>query len=107
MEEQKKEQKTDFLKLELSDPVEWQGHEVRELDLSKLREMTGAELNIVYDLYETQGGDGIIMQEGKLRFAQVIASRVTGYPLEMIQQIKAKDSVALKNRVYRFFFLTV
>ena len=61
---------------------------------------------VVYDLYETQGGDGIIMQEGKLRFAQLLASRVTGYPLEAIQKIKAKDSVALKSRVYRFFYLT-
>ena len=66
----------------------------------------GEELNVVYDLYETQGGDGIIMQEGKLRFAQLLASRVTGYPLEAIQKIKAKDSVALKSRVYRFFYLT-
>lgn len=46
------------------------------------------------------------MQEGKLRFAQLLASRVTGYPLEAIQKIKAKDSVALKSRVYRFFYLT-
>ncbi|MFQ8681958.1 phage tail assembly protein [Enterocloster sp.] len=105
MSEEKKEKK-DFLKLELTSPVEWQGQEIRELDMTKLREMTGEELNVVYDLYEAQGGDGIIMQEGKLRFAQVIASRVTGYPLEAIQKIKAKDSVALKNRVYRFFFLT-
>lgn len=63
------------------------------------------ELNVVYNLYETQGGEGLVMQEGKLLFAQIIASRITGYPLEAIYKIKAKDSVTLKNRVYRFFFL--
>ena len=99
------EQKNDFLKLKLTIPVEWQGQEIRELDLSKLREMTGEELNVVYNLYETQGGEGLVMQEGKLLFAQIIASRITGYPLEAIYKIKAKDSVTLKNRVYRFFFL--
>ena len=99
------EQKNDFLKLKLTIPVEWQGQEIRELDLSKLREMTGEELNVVYNLYETQGGEGLIMQEGKLLFAQIIASRITGYPREAIYKIKAKDSVTLKNRVYRFFFL--
>lgn len=103
---EKQKEKKDFLILELTFPVEWQGEEIQELDMTKLREMTGEELNVVYDLYETQGGDGIIMQEGKLRFAQLLASRVTGYPLEAIQKIKAKDSVALKSRVYRFFYLT-
>ena len=29
------EQKNDFLKLKLTIPVEWQGQEIRELDLSK------------------------------------------------------------------------
>ena len=58
---------------------------------------------MVYNLYETQGGEGLVMQEGKLLFAQIIASRITGYPLEAIYKIKAKDSVTLKNRVYRFF----
>mgnify|MGYP000211758253 CR=1 FL=1 len=53
------EQKNDFLKLKLTIPVEWQGQEIRELDLSKLREMTGEELNVVYNLYETQGGEGL------------------------------------------------
>ena len=46
----------------------------------------------------------MIMQESTLLFAQVVASRVCGYPVEAVQELKAKDSVYLKNRVYRFFF---
>lgn len=98
-------EKKEFLKMQLISPVEWQGQTIKELDLTKLREMTGAELNVIYDLYEAQNADGAIMPEGKLRFAQIIASRVTGYPLEAIEQIKAKDSMILKGRIYRFFFL--
>ena len=46
------------------------------------------------------------MQEGTLLFAQIVASRVSGYPVEAIMDLKAKDSAYLKNRVYRFFYLT-
>jgi hypothetical protein len=51
------------------------------------------------------GGSGIIMQEATLLFAQLIASKVTGFPLELFYAMRAGDSVKLKNRVYRFFFL--
>ena len=68
--------------------------------------MTGRDLNMVYDLYMAQGGGGVAMQESTLLFAQVVASRVCGYPIEAIMELKAKDSVYLKNRVYRFFFLS-
>ena len=59
---------------------------------------------MIYDLYMAQGGGGIAMQESTLLFAQVIASRASGHPLEAIMMLKAKDSVYLKNRVYRFSF---
>ena len=75
------------------------------MDLTKLEELTGRDMNQLYDLYAASGGNGISMQESTLLFAQLIANRVTGYPMELIENFSAKDSFRLKNRVYRFFFL--
>ena len=86
--------------------MEYQGMKITQLDMTGLRNMTGRDLNMVYDLYMAQGGGGVAMQESTLLFAQVVASRVCGYPIEAIMELKAKDSVYLKNRVYRFFFLS-
>ncbi|MSS36606.1 phage tail assembly protein [Clostridium porci] len=100
------ESKKDWLILNLKTPVEYQGMKITQLDMTGLRNMTGRDLNMVYDLYMAQGGGGVAMQESTLLFAQVVASRVCGYPIEAIMELKAKDSVYLKNRVYRFFFLS-
>lgn len=100
------ETKQDYLVLELSTAVEHEGITITKLDMRKLRDMTGRDINQIYDLYYALGGGQQIMQEGTLLFAQVVASKVCGYPIEAIMDLKAKDSVYLKNRVYRFFYLT-
>lgn len=94
-----------WMKFKLSRPVEYQGIRMEEMDLSGLDELTGRDMNQIYDLYTANGGSGIVMQESTLRFAQLIANRVAGYPLELIEKMGPKDSMKLKNRVYRFFFL--
>lgn len=105
MDEKETSGKQEWLKFKLKEPVEYQGIHVESLDLSDMDSLTGKDLNSVYDLYANMGGSGIIMQEATLLFAQIIASRVTGFPLELFYVLKAGDSVKLKNRVYRFFFL--
>ena len=97
--------KQEWMKIKLKAPVEYQGIQVESLDLSSMETLTGRDLNAVYDLYANMGGSGIIMQEATLLFAQLIASKVTGFPLELFYAMRAGDSVKLKNRVYRFFFL--
>ena len=59
--------------------------------------MTGRDLNEIYDLYAALGGDRPVMQEGTLLFAQIVASRASGYPVEAIMDLKAKDSAYLKT----------
>ncbi|WP_313343824.1 phage tail assembly protein [Lacrimispora sp.] len=112
MEKEKKTEETvqadmaqEWMKLKLKTPVEYQGIKVDQLDLSGMEDLTGRDLNSVYDLYANMGGSGIIMQEATLLFAQLITSKVTGLPLELFYVLRASDSVKLKNRVYRFFFL--
>ncbi len=50
MAEEKSVEKKDYLVLELSVPVEHEGVTITRLNLSKLREMTGRDLNEIYDL---------------------------------------------------------
>lgn len=99
------ETKKDWKIITLNKPVEYQGLEVREIDLKKLEDLTAQDMNTAYDTYYALGGNRQIMQESTLLFAQIIAAQVTGYQMEVFERMGAKDAMLLKNRIYRFFFL--
>ena len=113
MNKEKEEDRTDtmenetknWLVINLKDPVTYQGETITVIDLTKITELTGTDLNTIYDLYYDLGGQRTVMQEITLLFAQIVASKVTGRPVEVLERLKARDSMNLKNRVYRFFFL--
>lgn len=96
---------SDYLKFRLSKPVDYQQFHLEELDLSGMENLTGNDMNVIYDLYTSLGGSGMVMQESTLRFAQITASRATELPLELFGKLSAKDTIRLKNRIYRFFYL--
>lgn len=93
-----------WLKIKLENPLEFNGLSANEIDLSGLLDMTLDDMNGLYDTYATLGGAGMVMQEATLRFAQLAAASVTGFPIEMLGRLKAKDAIKLKNRIYRFFY---
>lgn len=95
----------DWKVIKLGKPIEYQGTEVREINLSKMDDLTAQDMNGTYDLYYTLGGNRQIMQESTLLFAQILAHKVTGYPMEVFERMNIRDAMRLKNRVYRFFFL--
>jgi len=97
--------KKDWKIVELRKPIKYQELEVKEIDLGKLEDLTAQDMNNAYDMYYALGGNRQIMQESTLLFAQIIASQVTGYQMEVFERMDAKDAMRLKNRVYRFFFL--
>lgn len=98
--------KDDWLKFKLENPVDYQQIHLEELDLNPIRDLNGNDMNVIYDIYASLGGDGYVMQETTLRFAQVAASRATGVPMELLGMLSAKDTIKLKNRIYRFFYLS-
>ena len=67
--------------------------------------MTLDELSDVYDIYAAMGEKEGVMQEFSVRFVKLLLHHVTGYPLEALGKISAKDAVRLKARIYRFFYL--
>ena len=51
--------------------------------------------------------DPEVMQEVTLLFAKLTAQHLTGLPLEVLGNLSARDAIVLKNRVYRFFYMSV
>lgn len=91
----------------LEKPVEYMGMKVEALDLTGLDDLTLDDMIEVYNLYDAMGGQGTVMQESSLLFAKLTAQRLTGVPLEALGKIGAKDAIKLKNRIYRFFYMSV
>lgn len=102
---EKKEEK-DFLDYELEKPVAFEQVTISHIDLTKLREMTLDELSEVYDAYEAMGGNGGITVDVPLPFAKLVIQRMTGYPLEAIGKMSARDALRIRMRIYRFFYLS-
>ena len=101
------DRKNDWKVIRLSKPVMHMGNPVRELDLTGLDSLTLDDMTELYTLYEELGGTGAIMQEASLLFAKLVTQRLTGLTMETLGQIPAKDAVKLKNRLYRFFYMSV
>ena len=99
-----KEEEKNWMIVKLSKAITYQEIEIREINLKKMEDLTAQDMNNIYDLYYALGGNKPIMQESTLLFAQILASQVTGYQMEVFERMSAKDAMRLKNRVYRFFF---
>ncbi len=105
MNEMKKEEQ-DFLDYELEKPVEFEKTTISRIDLTKLREMNLDELSEVYETYEAMGGSDGIAMGVPLPFAKLIMQRITGYPLEALGRMGARDALRIRLRIYRFFYLS-
>ena len=100
-----KEEK-DYLDYELETPVTFEKATITRVDMTKLRDMTLDELSEVYDAYEAMGGNGNVTLDVPLPFAKLIMQRITGYPLEALGKLSARDGIRLRARIYRFFYLS-
>ncbi len=102
------EKKTENWKvIKLKKPVSHMGMQIEALDLTGLDDMTLDDMARIYNIYDEMGGAGTVMQESTLLFAKLTAQHLTGIPLEVLGNLSAKDAVLLKNRIYRFFYMSV
>ncbi len=110
---EKKENNDNLQEIELENPLIYHLHKpvdyfqnhIECLDIRKIEELTLKDMEEIHAQYNLLGGGGVIMQETNPLFLKLILSKVTGYPLEVLEQISAKDTAKLKNRLYRFFYL--
>ena len=101
--------------IKLRKPVSHMGMQIESLDLTGLDDMTLDDMARIYSIYDEMGGtshgkmdiDPEVMQEVTLLFAKLTAQHLTGLPLEVLGNLSARDAIVLKNRVYRFFYMSV
>jgi len=85
-------------------PYEFEGQEYNDLDLSKLEEITSQDLIDANRMYLTQTSMPAI-SEADIYFTLLIASSVTGKPLNFFEKLPAREGMKVKRIVSDFLFL--
>ena len=93
------------LVVKLSKPYTFEGSTYTEIDLSGLEDATGGMLVSVGKIVAKKNpGINQAVMEMSLPFAQHMAARVTGKPLEFFMGLPIKDTMELKGKVVNFLF---
>ena len=91
------------LVIKFKKPYNFEGKTISEIDLSGLENITGNDMVQVNKELSKLGQDPML-QEMQLEYAQLMAARVTGYPVEFFKKLSAKHSMKLKNTVSNFIY---
>lgn len=89
--------------LKLSKTYQFEGNNISEIDLSRLEDMTAADM-IAAQKILTANGSVSIMPENSLEYALILAARATDQPVEFYQSLTMRDAMKVKNRVSGFIF---
>lgn len=91
------------LVIKFKKPYQFEGKEISEIDLTGLENITGNDMVQVNKTLSRQG-QVPMLQEMQLEYAQEMAARVTGMPVEFFKGLSAKHSMKLKNTVSNFMY---
>lgn len=95
------------LVLKFRKPYTYEGKEYTEVDLSGLEDATAKDLEAVGRILEKANkGKGVnpATMEMTMGYAQLLANRVTGLPVEFFKGLPAKDAMALKTTIVGFLY---
>lgn len=93
------------LVLKFKKPYTFDGKQYNEVDLSGLEDATAKDLEAVGRILEKQGkGMNPATMEMTMGYAQLLANRVTGLPMEFFKNLPAKEAMALKTTVVGFLY---
>ena len=84
-------------------PYSFEGKEYTEIDMSKIEEMTAISLEEADKIYQSSGMVDAL-KEMSISYACIVASKVTGKPLEFFKNLPAKEAIKLKTLVTGFFY---
>jgi len=87
----------------LSKPYEFEGETYTEIDLQGLDDLKAKDLSVVDKIHISKGCNPA-MSGLTVDYAMITASMVTKKPLEFFENLPAKDAMAIKNVVMRFFY---
>lgn len=93
------------LVLKLSKPYTFEGQKYTEVDLSALEDTKTIVLeNVGKIMAKLSPGTNPATIEMTLGFAQLLAAKVTGKPVEFFRGLPAKDGIGLKSTVVGFLY---
>jgi hypothetical protein len=84
-------------------PYTFEGQEHKEVDLSGLENLTGADLVAAEKVFATSGNVAAV-NELSIGYTSILASKASGKPVEFFEQLPAKEAVKVKNTVGAFLF---
>lgn len=90
-------------KIKLTKPFKFEDETYTEIDLSALEDLNTKQITEADKRFTRNGGISAI-KEFDTDYACIISSIVTGKPIEFFLALPARDGVALKNTVGRFFY---
>lgn len=90
-----------YMKIRLSKTYKFEGQEIKEIDLNKLEDLTGADMLTINRMMKKRGNIDA-SPEMTLEFAFYAAMQATGLPLEFFYNLNMKDSMDIKMRVNYF-----
>lgn len=82
--------------IKLSKPYNFEGTEHIEIDLSNLENVTTADLEFCDSRVSA------IMPEMTLNYALLLASRVTGKPIEFFKKLPGREGLKIKRLIMSF-----
>lgn len=93
------------LVLKFRKPYVFDGKEYTEVDLSGLEDATAKDLEAVGRIMEKRtNGTNPATMEMTMDYAQLLANRITGLPLEFFKNLPAREAMALKTTVVGFLY---
>lgn len=88
----------------LNTPINFEGTEYKEIDLSGLYELTGRDIKDISKQYRRLGGSAMT-KELDIEYLQLVAAKATKLPIEFFDELKAKDSTTVEVVVRNFLIL--
>ncbi len=98
----KTEKESGTNKIVFRTPFTFEGKEYKEVDLSGMEKLSGADIEDIEEMLSS-GGKNPITFEFTVGGAFAIAAKVTGLPEEFFKQMPALEAVRIKNTVLTFF----
>lgn len=99
-----KNKQEELLKLKLGDPFLFEGEEVSEISLEGLFHLTARDM-CMFDLQMMSKGYSGTRIDTTRQYAMLVAANINNKPLEWLEQMKARDSVRLRDMVSAFFYV--
>lgn len=89
--------------MELRKPITFEGQEIKELDLTPLRELRGADLIQAKRMLDMTG-NASVMYERTLEYACYVCAVKLQKPVDLFQNLYASDAMRLRRAYLDFLY---